>query len=183
MPQERAKTRRSICDPPEDEDAVLVEDELPARAPAHALEPPLCELRSHEAVGEARMLLVIGDPGCPAEHGEAENARPRRQVGAQRVRGADDGPARNQAEGLRRHPVVVGDGEAVRQQGLTSGDVAPEGKRAQPIVADQRREQDDGGERDREPCPPSREARRAEDRRHEQRRDLACGVVVVDRRL
>src|SRR5439155_26502304 len=77
-------------DAPEDEDAVLVEDEAPCAVPPEGGEAYERE-GGRRAVEVARLRLVGGHPGRVAQDGEAEDPPAGRKVGAERVRRAHDG--------------------------------------------------------------------------------------------
>ena len=86
-----------------------LEHELPGRVPPQA--QTSCDGRRHrrDPVGVARLRLVGRDPGRVLEIREAEHAPASREMGAERVRRADDGTRRDRGRAARAgDPVVRG---------------------------------------------------------------------------
>ena len=111
--------------------------------------------------------------------GEAEDAPPRGQVRAERVRGAHHRARGDQAELAGGDPVVSRHVGALCLESRAAGDESPERNRSERVVRDER-----GEHRGRPGHPgPAPEPAEPDCRCREQDRDLARDVVEVDRLL
>ncbi len=100
----RTCSRRRFRSEAKDDDAVLVEHDPEPAARAERRERSPEPRRRVRLIAVARPLLVDRDPGRLSEHGEAEDAASRGEVGAERVRRADGRVRRDQRYRSSRRP-------------------------------------------------------------------------------
>ena len=95
------------------------------------------------AIGSAGLCLVGGDPGRILEKREAKDTGACGEMSAERVGRADDCTRRDERERPVGDPVVLADALCGRLELLAAREEPPPGDRAESIVADKGRDDDE----------------------------------------